>query len=139
MSAERSARVYRRQFARGFDDGMVWAAFDGAQMVGVARVALFVAPPLALPKVVPNGWYLMGVNVLPSHRRSGIGRRFTSVRMQWLAERTHEVWFFTDSQNTASVRLHEEFGFVEVTRDFKFPMVTFSSGQGILFRAVCER
>lgn len=136
MSAERSAGVYRRQFARGMGDGMLWAAFEGAEMVGVARVAHFTAPLLPLPKVVPDGWYLMGVNVLPSHRRRGIGRSFTEQRLSWLAERTDVVWFFTDSQNTASIRLHEEFGFVEVTRDFTFPMLTFSSGQGVLFRRV---
>jgi hypothetical protein len=46
-----------------------------------------------------------------------------------------EVWYFTSAINSASIAMHARLGFTEVTRDFEFPGVTFTSGQGILFRA----
>jgi len=42
------------------------------------------------------------------------------------------AWYFTNARNEASLRLHRELGFREVTRDFSYPGVTFEGGVGIL-------
>lgn len=103
-------------------------------VVGYGQTSLFERPEGAPPNAAPPGWYLSGVNVRRSLRRRGIGKRLTECRLNWLASRTHEVYYFANAQNEASIDLHASFGFVEVTRDFWVPGVGFRGGVGILFR-----
>ena len=84
---------------------------------------------------VPAGWYLTGVIVDPVHRRRGLGHALTQARMDRIAQRSERVYYFASAQNRPTIDLHERLGFVEVTRDFSFPGVTFTGGVGILFRA----
>ncbi len=65
---------------------------------------------------LPDGWYLSGLQVLPSHRRRGIGRALTEHRIKWLSERTDVVYYNADEVNGPSIHLHEALGFVEVAR-----------------------
>ncbi len=44
-----------------------------------------------------------------------------------------------NARNTASIELHERFGFEEITRRFSFPGLTFKGGEGILFRLRLHR
>jgi ribosomal protein S18 acetylase RimI-like enzyme len=131
---DEQAALYRRVLERGPEHGMLWVAEAREGIVGVARAAKFEAPTGAPDNVVPNGWYLMGVVVAPSHRRCAVGRRLTAARLDWISERAEEAWCFTGSDNTASMRLHEAFGFVQVTTDFWFPTLSFESGSGVLYR-----
>jgi GNAT superfamily N-acetyltransferase len=88
----------------------------------------------------PAGHYLTGVTVLPVHRRAGLARAFTTARLQWIAERADEAWYFAGAKNAASVRLHEQLGFAEVARRPSVHGVAFEGGEGVLFRrAVDER
>ena len=84
----------------------------------------------------PAGWYLTGVSVLPAHRRSGLGRRLTVERLAWIGGRAEEAWYFANAQNTASIRLHDGLGFVEVSRAPAIHGVSFDGGEGVLLRRV---
>ena len=53
------------------------------------------------------------------------------VALALLATREHAA---ANARNTASIELHERFGFEEITRRFSFPGLTFKGGEGILFR-----
>ena len=65
---------------------------------------------------LPEGWYLAGLNVLPSHRRRGVGRALTEHRITWLTERTDVVYFTAAEANGPSIGLLEALGFTEVAR-----------------------
>ena len=65
---------------------------------------------------LPEGWYLAGLNVLPSHRRRGVGRALTEHRITWLSERTDVVYYTAAEVNGPSIELHEALGLVEVAR-----------------------
>ncbi len=95
----------------------------------------FVAPARAPANVSPPGFYLVGLQVLPAHRRRGIGSALTRRRLEWVFDRAPEAWFFTNIRNQASRALHEKLGFVPVTTDFWHPGVTFDGGTGLLARA----
>jgi ribosomal protein S18 acetylase RimI-like enzyme len=113
----------------------LFVATAAERFAGYGRVGRFAPLPDAPPNVAPAGCYLFGVLVDPALRRSGIGRALTRARMAWAFERAGEVWFFANAGNEASLRLHAELGFEEVTRDFWFPRVTFAGGAGVLCRA----
>ncbi len=65
---------------------------------------------------LPEGWYLAGLSVLPTHRRRGIGRALTEHRITWLSERTDVVYYTAAEVNRPSIELHEALGLVEVAR-----------------------
>jgi ribosomal protein S18 acetylase RimI-like enzyme len=88
---------------------------------------------------LPAGWYLGGVVVAPALRRRGIGARLTQERMEWVAERGREAFYFVNARNRASIDLHAPFGFREVARDIRVPGLTFTGGIGLLFRAELPR
>jgi ribosomal protein S18 acetylase RimI-like enzyme len=109
-------------------------AMSDNEIVGYARAHLFEPEPDAPSDRVPRGYYLLGLFVLPSHRRLGLGSTLTSARLRWIGERASEAWFFSNARNTASIELHGRLGFTEVTRSFSFPGLAFEGGEGVLFR-----
>ena len=84
--------------------------------------------------MAPCGYYLVGVIVAPPARRRGVGRALTEARLAWIGGRAREAWYFANAQNDASLELHRQLGFEEVTRSFWFPEVTFDGGEGVLCR-----
>jgi ribosomal protein S18 acetylase RimI-like enzyme len=76
----------------------------------------------------------MGLVITPAYRRRGIGAELTRRRLEWIAERAGEAFYFVNAQNRASIALHDEFQFEEVTREFTYPGVTFKGGAGIVYR-----
>ncbi len=86
-------------------------------------------------RAVPAGWSLTGVIVYAGQRKRGLGHALTQARLDRIAERADCVYYFASAQNRATIDLHHRLGFVELTRDFSFPRVTFTGGVGILFRA----
>ncbi len=122
----------RRLARRTADDALLVAELDGV-VVGVGRVAYFEPADGAPKNAAPSGFYLLGVNVDPAHRRRGIGRALTEARLKWIRSRAPVAWFFTDASNEASIRLHEAFGFRENSSDFWFPTAAFGAAGGLLF------
>lgn len=85
-------------------------------------------------RTAPDGFYLGGVVIDPAWRRQGLAYALTAARLSWARERTDVVWYFANEHNRASIALHDRFGFEEHSRDFSVPGVTFTGGEGILFR-----
>jgi len=82
----------------------------------------------------PEGWYLTGLIVDADYRRLGVGHELSRRRLEWIARQAPAAFYFSNSNNRASIDLHARFGFKETVRDFSFPGVTFSGGgTGILF------
>lgn len=126
---------FERELANPGLAGGLFVAESENSILAYAR-ALFITPPAdAVPNHIPKGWYLGGVVVDPTWRRRGIGHRLTASRIAFLVtEGASELFFTVNSRNQASIDLHLEFGFREVTRDFTCPGVQFTGGVGILFR-----
>ncbi|GAB3417954.1 GNAT family N-acetyltransferase [Flindersiella endophytica] len=105
---------------------------DGSGVIAYGRVSYFERPLDSPPSVAPAGYYLGGVLVDPLARRFGVGRALTVARMEWVRERADELWYFANARNEASLEMHQELGFEEVSRSFTFPGVTFEGGEGVL-------
>ncbi len=105
----------------------------GGGVVGYGRAGRLGRRPDA-GGTLPEGWYLLGVAIVDAWRRRGIGRVLTERRLAWIAERTHEAWYFVNARNLPSIDLHRDFGFVEVSRRLDAAGVSFEGGEGILFR-----
>jgi ribosomal protein S18 acetylase RimI-like enzyme len=115
--------------------GIILVAAIAGSVVGLGKVTHFTPPPVAPRNVAPKGWYLSGLIVAAEYRRRGIGRRMIRSRLDWIARYERWAYYFANVRNLVSMDLHREFGFVELTRDFVYPGVTFEGGEGIIFRA----
>lgn len=132
LAAKASGRGVREWRARLRDDleradRLLLVAEAGRDLVGYGRARRFDPGRDAASDVAPAGHYLLGLFVEPELRRRGIARALTEMRLAWIQRRAASAWFFTNAQNTASIELHRAFGFVEVTRAFSFPRVTFEA------------
>lgn len=83
----------------------------------------------------PAGHYLGGVTVDPDWRRRGIGTMLTTFRLGWIWERAVEAWYVVNATNVASMAMHREFGFTEISRAAAFHTTTFEGGNGLLMQA----
>lgn len=119
----------------GVDRELVLATADG-ELAGYGRAHRFERGLDVPENVAPDGYYLSGVLVASRWRRRGVGEELTRARLGWVFARAAEAWYFTNARNQASLALHAKLGFVEVTRDFTFPGVSFKGGIGVLARAL---
>ncbi len=103
-------------------------------LAGYGRVRWFSPSPRSPADTAPAGWYLGGLVVAPEWRGCGAGAALTRVRLEWVAERADEVWYYANARNVVSLALHAAVGFEEVTRDFSVPGVSFEGGVGVLCR-----
>lgn len=137
LAADREGEGLQRwvdAFERALQDDsqLVLVAEESDEIRGYGKAG-HLDPASKAARGMPAGWYLTGMVVHPDHRRRGIGRRLTVARLEELAERgVDEVWYFAAAVNTVSLDLHTDLGFVEVTRDFHAPWVTFTGGEGVL-------
>ena len=83
----------------------------------------------------PGGFYLGGVTVDPTLRRQGVGTTLTTHRLAWIWERADRAWCVVNARNTASLLMHENFGFIEVTQRSRIHGIEFDGGVGLLLRA----
>lgn len=86
---------------------LVLAAEAAGELVGVAKTHFHAYPD----GDAPAGHYLGGVMVAPSHRRQGVASALTSARLEWIWSQAGHAYYFANQHNTASIRLHEAFGF----------------------------
>ncbi len=93
-----------------------WVASVKGEVVGYAICRYHAWSESNGDSGLPEGWYLAGLSVLPSHRRRGIGRSITEHRITWLSERTDVVYYTAAEVNRPSIELHEALGLVEVAR-----------------------
>lgn len=123
--------AFRRRTAAVLEDDAshVVVAIAEGDIVGWAMTAFFDAADGA----APAGHYLMGVTVVPGFRRRGVGGALIRARLDWIAARADAAWFFTNARNSASIALHERFGFTEIARGPRFRNVPFDGGAGVLF------
>lgn len=130
----------RRRFEHDLGDPehrpLFVAVASGGAIVGYGRTFHLQRPREASSAAAapPSGWYLGGLLTARDHRRRGIGRALTEARLDHIFARADAAFYFTNARNAASLALHEQLGFVELTRDFSFPGVTFESGDGVLSR-----
>lgn len=83
----------------------------------------------------PAGHYLGGVTVDPAWRRRGVGTMLTTFRLRWIWERDVEAWYVVNATNVASMAMHREFGFTEISEAAAFHTTTFEGGNGFLMHA----
>lgn len=114
------------------DDRVVAVAVVDGVIVAAGKTHLQAEPD----SEAPAGHYLGGATVHPGYRRRGIGVALTRARIDWVWARVDTVYYFTDDDNTASIRLHAGFGFREIAR---LPAILGAQAHGeslVLFRAV---
>jgi ribosomal protein S18 acetylase RimI-like enzyme len=116
-------------------DRLLLVAEDARRIIGYGRTMHFRRAADAPADSVPTGYYLTGLVVDASCRRMGVGSELTRARLVWISGRATEAWYFANARNAASIALHAQLGFREVTREFSFPGLSFNGSEGILFRA----
>lgn len=108
-------------------------AEEGSDLVGWS-ITRHLVPDAEVTDATPSGWYLMGVFVKETHRQQGLGHALTQERLDWLAHRAQEIYYFTTEDNAASLALHKALGFVEVRRGVTPERLAFDGGPSILFK-----
>lgn len=83
----------------------------------------------------PEGWYGMGMLVSPNFRRRNIAHFLTLKRIEILINMgVREFYSIVDSNNLTSMKMHQNFGYVEVGRASGFLDISFNGGATCLFR-----
>ena len=112
-------KIYERDFERTEGVAQV-GAFVNDELIGFGRVNRVEFEESQVNQA-PSGWYLLGVNVLPTYRRRGIATLLTNWRIDWLADRAEQLFYVANPANVASIRLHEAFGFVRTQENVFMP------------------
>ena len=112
-------KIYERDLTRAERAAQV-GAFVNDELIGFGRI---VQVEIEAPQAnqAPSGWYLLGVNVVVTHRRQGIATLLTNWRIDWLANRTDQLFYVAVPTNVASIRLHAALGFVKVQENVAMP------------------
>ena len=118
-SADDLLKIYKRDLARTERVAQV-GAFVNDELIGFGRI-VWVEFATSQVNQAPSGWYLLGVNVLPTHRRRGIATLLTNWRIDWLAGRANQLFYVAISTNFASIQLHEALGFVKSQENVFMP------------------
>lgn len=100
----------------------VCVALVDDQVVGYGKCAYIAWSDNTEDSVLPDGWYLTGLEVLRGHRRKGIGRALTIHRIDWLRQRADVLYYFTGDRNHPSMDLHRALGFSEVAHGVAIPL-----------------
>ena len=132
---ETHVKSFQEDILKANDKKLLVLAQIDEHIAGFARAGYF-SPPVNSPaNIAPKGWYLLGIIVSPEFRFCGVATQLTAFRLDFIAKYATKAYYFSNAKNLVSITLHKKFGFVEITRDFTFPGVTFTGGIGILFRA----
>lgn len=93
---------------------------DGA-VVGFSIMRYFIPGDDAPVNTAPEGWYLLGINVLKKYRRRGIGTELIMARLRAIPNEFKKAYFFTNTKNFTSQAFHAKVGFTEIKEDIIFP------------------
>ncbi len=129
----------RRWISPPDEKRLLLTAWVKSECAGFAKVGWFQPPSEAPEHCAPAGFYLVGLEIRPEYRRRRLGHMLTQLRLRWIAERRHEVFYFADAENLASIALHQAFGFHQSTRHFWFPQAKTDPDHQILFHALLPR
>lgn len=77
--------------------------------------------------------------VRPSHRQHGVASALTHARLEWIWKHADHAYYFANEHNTASIRLHEIFGFCALGSLSTIHGVTADNGQSKLILFVASR
>ncbi|MGO4432633.1 N-acetyltransferase family protein, partial [Paenarthrobacter sp. RAF9] len=106
----------------------VLVAVAQGEIVGVAKTHHHPVPGGSSPA----GHYLGGVVVAPEFRRQGIGSALTRGRLDWIWSYASAAYYFTNENNTASIRMHEALSFRPIARFPEIRGVTADDGRSDL-------
>ena len=98
-----------------------WVAVKNKKILGFAKVGYINTIINNFPDFI-KGWYLTGVTIHPDWRRKGVGQFFVKTRLNWLKEKTDEVYYWSNKDNKASEALHKIFGFKVIKTSIYTPM-----------------
>lgn len=117
-------------------DRIVRVAIAHGDIVGVAKTHFHREPD----GEAPAGHYLGGLIVTPAFRRRGVGSLLTRARLEWIWARSERAYYFTDEDNTASIRLHEALGFRPMGRfaDIRGVTADDANAKLLLFESVAS-
>jgi RimJ/RimL family protein N-acetyltransferase len=83
----------------------------------------------------PDGWYAMGTLVSEQHRRKSIAKFLFQERLKILKSfNASALYSIVDITNKTSIRMHQEFGFIEESRAKGFLHLDFQNSEAILFK-----
>ena len=106
----------------------IYVAIANNKVVGFAKSKFYSGKSYTY-----EGWYLSGIIVKSEYRGAGIGRALTNERIRNLKPVADKIYYFANSNNKVSIKLHDSFGFQKVAQSFSFPGVKFSNGRGCLY------
>jgi aminoglycoside 6'-N-acetyltransferase I len=114
-------------------DRLVVVAEAEGKVVGVAKTHFHEEPE----GDAPAGHYLGGIVVTPGYRRQGVASALTRRRLEWIWTDSRSAYYFSNEHNTASIRMHERFGFRRLGRFSSIRGVVADDGDSdlILFEA----
>ena len=98
-----------------------WVAIKNRKIVGFSKIGFRKNIVNDFPDLV-KGWYLTGVTIHPNWRRMGIAGLLVQTRMDWLKDKTNEVYYWSNKKNRVSEALHKKFGFKEIKSSIYTPM-----------------
>ena len=101
--------------------GKTWVALKNEKIIGFSKVGFRNAIVNDFPDLI-KGWYLTGITIHPNSRRIGVARLLVQTRMDWLKDKTDEVYYWSSKNNRASEELHRKFGFREIKSSIYTPM-----------------
>jgi len=107
----------------GTSDWQMFVAELDGRIIGYSRCEKHISTSGRLYETVqplPDGWYLRGIVVLRQYQRNGVASTLTSARLQWLDQRTRNIFCFLDSDEKVQLPLYLRLGFSEVSRNWKF-------------------
>lgn len=92
-------------------------------------------PPNKKINPSPEGWYGMGILVSSKSRRQNIARFLSTERIKVLKSLgAIDFYSVVDANNLTSMKMHQEFGFVEIKRAPGFLHISFNDSIGCLYK-----
>ncbi len=83
--------------------------------------------------LLPSGWYLRGIRVHKKWQRLGIARELTKLRLEWLKEKSSEIFVFLSDENKETLPMYKDLGFLEQSKGWTYSSPKISR-KGILLK-----
>ena len=97
-----------------------WVALKNQELIGYSKIGFRNSINNEFPDLI-IGWYLTGITIHPNWRRVGTGRLLTKIRINWLKDKTNEVYYWSNKNNITSELFHKDFGFKKIKSSIYTP------------------